>query len=230
MQTEIRQREIVNKMVYKRDREVTGRIDVVKKVKMFQRNSMTFVFGVAVLLLLGAYIVPMKTSIGQGVEERTAVGWQAVLSQQTHKEFYRMNFADGSFLQFAITGIPQNLFQSKTKDGYLGTTEDLPVVIDAAYRQNPTHLERTLGTYHNAPSLFHPFSEVPIAYSTNFLKVLAQKSINLKAYGGPDISPGSVDLSKLPGGVLHIDTKANDNTLVQCAPGQTPYTLNAVKA
>lgn len=191
-------------------------------------ESMVFVIGVAVLLLIGAYMVPMRTSLAQGIEERTAVGWQAVMVPESHVQYYRMNFADGSFFQFKITGLQTNLFDTKSADGNLATAMNLPAVMQTAYRENPRNVERTLGTYRNVPSVLHPFSEEPIAYSAQLLQDLAKEHLNPSEFGGPNIPPGAVPVKKLEGAVLHIDTKSNNNTILQCKPGATPVTLKTL--
>lgn len=188
-------------------------------------ESTALAIGVAVVLLIGAYLFPMHTSLGQGIDERLVVGWQAVMVPDTNVQYYRMEFQDGSFLQYPIRGVPTQWFVKRTPDSDLATKLNLVPVAEIAFKQNPRGVEHTLGTWANVPSLFHPFNEEPIAYTPAFLNALQSIGFNPARIGGPNLPPGSLGTTSLTGGVLHIDTQPNGNTIKQCSPGQTPAVL-----
>lgn len=195
---------------------------VVQRVRGKLSNSMIFVFTVAVLMLVLSFVIPMRSSLAQGIDENVAVSWQGVIVSGSNTEYYRMNYSDGHFLEVPIHGLPVTMFTETLPDGSKATKANLESVMLVAYKVNPQGLDKTLGTYGNVPAPFRPFSEYPIAYSSKLVNVLANENINPADFGGPDIPPGSITAKKLSGGVLQIDTKRNQNTLIQCKPGQSP--------
>lgn len=196
-----------------------------RKSKKKWSESTALAVIVAVVLVVGVYLFPMRTSLGQGINERVAVAWQAVLDPETGVQYYRMTFTDGSFLQYPIHGLPKSLFIRKSVDGSRMSQNNLADVIESAYAQNPTGVEQTLGTWHNVPNKIHPFNEEPIAYSAGLLQALTQAGLNPSRVGGPNIPPGSVSKAQLKRGPLQIDTQSDANTLAQCQPGQRPPVL-----
>lgn len=197
------------------------------KKGMSRMGSTTAAIVVALILAIGAYLFPMRTSLGQGIDERVAVGWEGVLDPSTNQEFYRMTFQDGSYLEYPVQGLSHSLFSGRTQDGRLTTKLNVVDVIVTAYKQNPKGVEQTLGTYHNVPSLLHPFNEEPVAYTASLLGDVAHAGFNLSLVGGPNIPPGIVQTLHLGNGVLHIDTASDGNTLAQCQPGQRPSVLTS---
>lgn len=194
-----------------------------KRKKWSESTALAVV--VSVVLVVGVYLFPMPTSLGQGVNERVATGWQAVYMPSTGQEYYRMTFNDSSYLQYPISGLPRSLFTKHTIDGSLISKSNLIGVIESAYVHNAKGVEQTLGTYHNVPDRLHPFDEEPVAYTAQLLQVMAKDGFNPSTVGGPNIPPGSVSKSQLKGGMLQIDTKSDGNTLAQCQPGQRPLVL-----
>lgn len=195
------------------------------KVKLNWMNSMGFVIVVALILVLGSLIVPMRTSLGQGIDERVLMGWYGVYNIDTGKYYFRVSFADGSYKETAMKPIDKHYFTHKTDNNTLMTNENLLPVIEAAYAADNRAVATDLGTYNNAPGFLHPFSDEPVAYDPNLVKAMASLNFNPKSVGGPDIPPGSVPLDRLNGGSLQIDTKANGNTIRQCHPGEIPPQL-----
>lgn len=188
-------------------------------------ESTAIAVAVSIVLVIGVYLFPMQTSLGQGINERVATGWQAVYEPSTGQEYYRMTFNDGSFLQYPITGLPHSLFTRHLQDGSLISASNLVGVIESAYAQDAKGVEQTLGTWHNVPDRLHPFNEEPVAYTAQLLSAMTVAGFNPSVVGGPNIPPGSVSKSRLQSGMLQIDTKSDGNTLAQCQPGETPLVL-----
>lgn len=188
-------------------------------------QSMPFAIGVAVILLAAAYVIPLTSSLGQGVDEHIVTSWQAGLDKVSGQEMLIINHNGEAPSDIPIHGLSKQLFTTTSSDGMILTAlNQVPILMDA-YRQAPQAVEEQFGTNHNAPKLFHPYSNEPIAYSTGFLKTLSKLNLNPDQFGGPNIPPNTYSYSSLPAGDLQIDTRANGNTIVQCQPGQTPQTL-----
>ncbi|QSO51867.1 hypothetical protein JZ785_24375 [Alicyclobacillus curvatus] len=195
------------------------------KTKFKWTNSMGFVIAVAVILLIGALIVPMRTSLGQGIDERVIDAWYGVYNIDTGKYYFHVSFGDGSYRETPMNPIAKSYFVTKTDNNTLMTEQNLIPVIEAAYAKDKIAVQTDLGTYNNAPGMFHPFSDEPVAYSVGLLKAMTDAHFNPKSVGGPDVAPGSVPLAKLGGASLQIDTQSNGNTIRQCKPGQVPFQL-----
>ncbi len=199
--------------------------DVRVKTKFGWTNSMGFVIAVAIILLIGALIVPMRTSLGQGIDERVIDAWYGVYNIDTGKYYFHVSFADGSYRETPMNPIAKSYFVTKANNNTLMTQKNLIPVIEAAYAADKTAVQTDLGTYDNAPAVFHPFSNEPVAYSVGLLQAMTQAHFNPESVGGPDVPPGSVPLAKLGGGSLQIDTQVNGNTIRQCKPGEVPFQL-----
>lgn len=193
--------------------------------KLYRSQPMYFVFGAAALLLLGSYAVPMRASLGQGISEHIVDGWQATLNPKTGEETLQILHDHEIPAEIRLQGLPASNFTQTSPDGMRKTAVNQLDAIKLAYQQSPQQIEIVLGTYKNAPGVFHPFSSQPIAYSKTFLNNLSKMNVNPKVFGGPDIPPNTVAVAKLSSGILQIDTKANGNTIVQCQPGQKPQQL-----
>ncbi|KUO96276.1 hypothetical protein [Ferroacidibacillus organovorans] len=191
-------------------------------------SSVTFMVIVAALLLVATMFYPISTSLGQGVNENVISRFAGVYNQSSHLfvlAFYNQNTEQG---EVPLSPLPLSLFHPSSVPNQMVTQNDLPVLLTDAMQSHATLLEQELGTHYNAPGFLAPFPHSPVAYTVTFLKDLAKQKINLAAFGGPNIPPGSVPYQKLPGGVLHIDTKADGNVIAQCQPGQTPPVLKAL--
>lgn len=188
-------------------------------------QSMPFAIGIAVILLIGAYIVPMTTSLGQGVDEHVVTGWQAGMDRISGKEMLIVNHSGEAPSAVPIEGLPKSLFTIPKNDGTVLTPLNQVSILMDAYRQAPQAVEEQFGTHNNAPRLFHPFSNEPIAYSAGFLKTLSKLNLNPDTFGGPDIPPNVYSYTNLPSGQLQIDTRENANTILQCQPGEAPSVL-----
>ncbi|KPV42138.1 hypothetical protein [Alicyclobacillus ferrooxydans] len=195
------------------------------KSKFQWTNSMTFVIVVAVILLIGASLVPMRSSLGQGINERVIDAWYGVYNLDTKTYQFRLVFNDGSQIEIPMKSIPQTDFVTKSDSTTMLTNPNIIPAIQAAYQADSKTLQTFLGTYNNAPAVLHPFSDAPVAYSVGVIQAMAKAGFNPKSVGGPNIVPGSVPVAKLNGGSLQIDTAADGNTITQCHPGQVPLQL-----
>lgn len=185
------------------------------------------VFLGAALLTVGGLFVPMTTSLGQGINETVVTGWDGQYVPADQSYHFRVVNVTGSF-KSAMRPLPVADFPLHLSSFSWLTRKDFVPAIKAAIAANPHMVEQELGTYQNVAGPLSPFPADPVAYSTAFLKDLAAAHINPASFGGPDIPPGSVPYGKLTGGILHIDTKSDDNTLIQCHPGQIPAELAAL--
>lgn len=195
------------------------------KSKVKWTNSMVFVIVVALILLVGATLVPLRTSLGQGINEHVIDAWYGVYNLDTKTYQLRIVFDDGSQNEIQMNPIPQSDFVQKADSNTLLTKPNFVPAIQAAYKADSRVLQTVLGTYNNAPAVLHPFSDEPVAYSIGLLQAMAKAGFNPKSVGGPNIVPGSVPLSKLNGNALQIDTKADGNVIRQCQPGEVPLQL-----
>jgi hypothetical protein len=188
-------------------------------------RSMVFVVGVAVLLLVGAYMVPMQTSLGQGVSEHVVIGWRGAYRPVSHRTTFELLYNNGTYANITLgTENPADFSQHVSATEWVTPTDSVQS-IRWAEQANPSELSYLLGTSNNAPRPFHPFAESPVAYSAALLRDLQKNNVNPKEFGGPNIVPGSVPIASLPSGELQIDTTAGGNKLAQCQPGQTPAAL-----
>jgi hypothetical protein len=192
-------------------------------------QSMRFIIGVAVALLVVAMLIPLAGSLGQGIQEDVIVGFQGVYQPGNHQYKLRIEYSDKSYQEIPMSKLPQSQFVEHARSGDVLTKMDVPDALKAAQEADLRALQEHLGTRNNVTGFMHPFSSKPVGYSTAFLRALAKNKINPKTYGGPSIVPGSVPYTKLPGGVLHIDTLSHGNSLAQCKPGQTPPQLAALQ-
>ena len=191
-------------------------------------NSMAFVLIVAVLLLVVAFVFPMKTSLGQGIDEHIIVDWRGGYNPNTDQGFFRVDYSDGTYRDIPAGKLMLSQYNQHVDPATWLTPPYLQNALGAAYHSNKVGLKRLLGTNDNAPSVFHPFPQAPVAYSKALLTVLNRENINLSQFGGPNIPPNSVPMEKLTGGILQIDTAADGNTLAQCLPGAIPSQLQAL--
>ncbi|MCF8565344.1 hypothetical protein LLE49_11510 [Alicyclobacillus tolerans] len=188
-------------------------------------NSFSGAFIGAVALAGLAYVFPMRTSLGQGITENVLTAWVGTYDPANHIYELKMEYGDGTSTDIPMAALPMSDFTNRSSSRLWYTQNDLTAALERAHQQSPSGLEQQLGTHANVAAFGRPFSGSPVAYSTEFLKVLQSKGINPKQFGGPDIPPGTVDYAKLPDGILHIDTLADGNTIHQLLPGQIPPLL-----
>lgn len=181
---------------------------------------------IAGLLTVGVMVIPTPTSLGQGISEVIITGWQGQYIPANHKFRLRILYGNGSSYSFPMASLPLKDFsRHQSKFSWLTPNNYVPA-LKAAYTQSRSALDQQLGTNNNVATMFSPFPGNPVAYSAGFMRVLAQKHINPAQFGGPNIPPHAVPLSKMK--LLQIDTKADNNTLIQLVPGQTPPALRAL--
>lgn len=191
-------------------------------------GSMKFSLAVAALLLVGALLFPMTTSLGQGVEEASVTGWTGVYEPDQHVYVLRILHSDGSSADDPMQALPASAFTRHGDNGTMLTDIDAIPAIAAAYAANAQRLEEDLGTHSNVASFAHPFSHIAVAYTPAFLRALAARGINPDKFGGPNVPPGSVPYNKLRSGLLQVDTAADGNIIRQCLPGEIPPELAAI--
>ncbi len=185
-------------------------------------DSIPFAVAVAVILMIGALMFPMRTSLGQGIGEFVVTGWRGVYDPVSQSYHLRIEYADGTYHETAMKPLSLNLFTKHVDRETWTTPLDDTAALSAAYQKDPQGLEKALGTYHNVPGFMTPFAQAPVAYSVSFLKALAAKNINLGKFGGPDLPPSAIATRSLSKYNLQIDTLSDANTLSQCRPGETP--------
>lgn len=185
-------------------------------------DSIPVAVAVAVILMIGALMFPMRTSLGQGIGEFVVTGWRGVYDPVSKSYQFRIEYSDGTYHDTAMKHLSLSLFAKHLNRETWMTPLDSTQVLAAAYQKDPQGLEKSLGTYHNVPGFMTPFAQAPVAYSVSFLRDLAAKNINLSEYGGPDLPPASIATRTLSKFNLQIDTLSDANTLSQCRPGETP--------
>lgn len=175
--------------------------------------------------------IPIRTSLGQGIHENVLVGWQGRYDRYSHQYYLRFLISGGQRTDVPLRAgfSPRLLTHRGAGEFWLTDRNSLPV-LKAAYRQDPRDIEQDLGTRANVADPASPFPGRPVAYSATFLQALTRMHFNPRQVGGPNIPPGRVPWSQLPAGVLQIDTRADNNTLRQLRPQQTPKPLQSLWA
>ncbi|WP_028962419.1 hypothetical protein [Sulfobacillus thermosulfidooxidans] len=188
-------------------------------------QSMGFIIGVAALLTVGGLFIPQTTSLGQNITEAHVTGWQGEYESDIHA--FKLRVEAGTPQTTVVINmkpLPMKDFSiHKGMDWF--TPVDAIAPMRAALAVDPHLVDQALGTRNNVFTPLTPFPGNPVSYSAGMLQQLAKDHINPDEFGGPNIPPGSVPISHLPGGVLQIDTLANANTLKQCEPGEMPPEL-----
>lgn len=191
-------------------------------------NSLPTQIGAASVLFVLCLIIPMTTSLAQGIHERKLLSWQGVEHLKTGQISLVIKYEGDPNLDLPLTSVPKSWFSLSLSSDTAGTTIDSPAILGWLYKQNPGMVEGILGTNGNIASITNIFPHYPVAYTVSFLKQLAKEHINPDQFGGPDVKPGSVPYQQLSDGLLHVDTLADNNTLVQCSPNAIPQELIAI--
>ncbi|NMP23386.1 hypothetical protein [Sulfobacillus harzensis] len=195
-----------------------------KSVKLGFGAKAALAAGSMVALLL---VIPVTTSLGQGVRENVVDSWQGRYDHLTGQYYIRFLLSNGESQDIRLTGFPQKDLTHRGPGEFWTTPKDVLAVIRAAYHQEPNQLEQDLGTRANVADRLSPFPGRPAAYSAAFLNALTRRHFNPRVVGGPNIPPGVLDWNTIPDGVLQIDTLADSNTLHQLKPGQMPPALES---
>ncbi len=180
-------------------------------------------WGIALALVLLVIAIPMRTSLGQGIEEFQVVNWQGEYQVDTGHFFLRVNGAASAPIRIPTASMPIRYFTQHR--GLTWFTEpNLPAVMQKAFATHPRQVESALGTHDNVFTMRAVFPRQPVAYTAGFLRALKGMGINPKVWGGPDVPPRGVPIHDR---ILQIDTRPDVDTLVQCAPGAMPPELQA---
>ncbi len=188
-------------------------------------NNLPTQIGVAVLLLGACLFIPLTSSLGQGITERVILSWRGLDNLTTGQTSLQIQYQGDPAVDLVLPTVSRNLFSVPLSSSLVATPIDNVAIIEALYKVHPHLVESLLGTYGNVESITNIFPHYPVAFPVSTLKTLGAMKVNPDLFGGPDIPPGSVPYAHLIGGVLHIDTLPDQNTLVQCAPGVLPYEL-----
>lgn len=202
-----------------------------RDVKSSAKRTFSFpvMIAIAAVLFLAGMTIHVPTALGQGITENAIISWQGVYEQQSQEYFLQVDYQGAPVDSYPMGTMPQAWFHPAQGDR-LTTKIDDPRVMMFAYRANPGLVKTLLGTHDNVSAFFVVFPAGPVSYTDRFLHALSAQGINPDRFGGPDIPVGVVPYSRLTGGVLHIDTEVNDNTLTQCKPGAMPLELQALLA
>lgn len=176
-------------------------------------------------LLLAALVVPVPTSLGQGISENVLVGWEGRYDHLSDQYYCRFLMQGGSVEDVRMTAFPRSWIIYRGPWEFWTTAQDLLGVLKLAYQENPHAVEEDLGTRNNVARPATPFPGSPVAYSEGLLKAMAHKRFNPCSVGGPDIPPGSVLDHRLFRKKLQIDTSTDNNTLRQCQVREMPAPL-----
>lgn len=172
--------------------------------------------------------VPVRTSLGQGIHENIVTGWVGRYDHLSHQYFCRIETQNGVELDIPIPRLPSKLFINRGAGEFWTTGSDQVSVLRAAFHAHPHMLEEDLGTRANVADRLSPFPGRPVAYRQSFLESLSRRHFNPRVVGGPNIPPTTRVWGSLPDGLLQIDTRADNNTLVQLRPGEVPAPLEQV--
>ncbi len=178
-------------------------------------------WGIALALVLMVIVIPMRTSLGQGVREFRVISWQEEYQTDTGHFYLRINGAASPPIRIALAKTPLKNFSDHRGLTWF-TPSDMPSVIHRAFIMHPHQVESALGTRHNVFAIGAMFPRQPVAYTPQFLWRLAELHLNPRVWGGPNVPPNGQQTR-----VLQIDTRADANTLLQCQPGEMPPELKA---
>ncbi|MCY0901232.1 MAG: hypothetical protein OWU32_03485 [Firmicutes bacterium] len=177
----------------------------------------------AAMLGAGLFIHPV-TALGEDLGENELTGWRGVYETGDQQYFVEFDYDGTADVMIPVHKMPAGWFVQRGENDWMTPMDDLRVLRWYA-AADPGNLKSLLGTSGNVASLSVIFPSGAVGYTQVFLKALTRLHVNPETFGGPDIPPGSVPLAMLDGGVLHVDTLSNDNTLSQCEPGQMPAQL-----
>ena len=169
--------------------------------------------------------VPVRTSLGQGIHENIVTGWVGRYDHLSHQYFCRIETQNGVELDIPIPRLPSKLLTNRGHGEFWTTGSDKVRVLTAAFHAHPHMLEEDLGTRANVADRLSPFPGRPVAYRQSFLESLSRLHFNPRRVGGPNIPPTTRHWGPLTDGLLQIDTRADNNTLVQLRPGEVPAPL-----
>lgn len=164
--------------------------------------------------------VPIPTSLGDGTDENVLTGWQGFYDRFSHRSFCRFWFKGGNYHDVGATPFFRRWLSVHDSSEFLATPLDVPGVILHAYGRHPRAVEQNLGTYNNVQILGRPFPASPVAYSAGLMRSLSRRKWNPKNAGGPNIPPGWWYSHR-----LQIDTRRNNNSLIQLLPQEMPRPL-----
>jgi len=177
----------------------------------------------AAMLGAGLFIHPV-TALGEDLGENELTGWRGVYETGDQQYFVEFDYDGTANVMIPVHKMPSGWFVQRGQNDWMTPMDDLRVLRWYA-AADPGNLKSLLGTSGNVASLSVIFPSGAVGYTQDLLRQFARLHVNPETFGGPDIPPGSVPLPLLDGGVLHVDTLSNDNTLSQCEPGQMPAQL-----
>lgn len=178
-------------------------------------------WGIALALVLLVIAMPMRTSLGQGIEEFKVLNWQGEYQVDTGHFFLRVNGAASAPIRIRIPSMPTRDFTQHQALTWF-TKPNLPSVMQKAFETHPQQVESALGTHDNVFTMHAVFPRQPVAYTAGFLRALKRMGVNPKVWGGPDVPPRGLAIHDT---ILQIDTRPDADTLVQCGPGVMPPEL-----
>lgn len=177
--------------------------------------------------LVGALLVwPVPTSLGDGTEENVLNRWQGVYDRTTAQYLCRFEFVGGGYQDVLADPWPTRWVVHEKGDTDF-TAPDLPGVIRRAWYRDPAGVKTNLGTWDNVAGFLRPFPARPVAYSRALVKALSRVNFNPALVGGPDLHPLPWLASHM-GPLLQIDTRSDNDRLVQLQPGQCPRPMRAL--
>lgn len=183
-------------------------------------------WGIALALVLLVIAIPMRTSLGQGIQEFQVVNWQGEYQVDTGHFFLRVNGATNAPIQIRIPSMPTRYFTQHQGLNWF-TMPNLRPVMQKAFAAHPSQVESALGTHDNVFTMDAVFPRQPVAYTPGFLRALKRMGVNPMVWGGPDVPPRGWAIHDR---TLQIDTRPDRDTLVQCAPGVMPPELQVWRA
>lgn len=189
--------------------------------------SMRTMIIIAASLFVVGLSIHVPTALGQGIDENAIESWQGIYEPTSQEYFLQVNYAGAPAGIYPVNAMPLSWFH-KASSERLSTTLDDPRVMTLVYKSNRSLVETLLGTKDNVSAFLVVFPAAPVSYTVPFLRALSALDVNPASFGGPDIPPHALPLSRLKGSVLHVDTQINENTLVQCLPGEMPPQLQAM--
>lgn len=173
-------------------------------------------------MVVALLFVPVPTSLGDGTAENVLTGWQGIYDQMSHQYSCRFLLQGGGYHDVLSTSFPQSWLVSRRGE-FLVTRSDLPGIMSHAAVRHPREVEQNLGTFNNVSAVLRPFPGEPVAFSAALLQSLARQHWNPRSVGGPNIPPTS-DAET----ILQIDTRVDNDRLVQLSPGAMPRPLRAL--
>lgn len=181
---------------------------------------------ISACLVSSLMVMPMPTSLHEGISEQVVVGWEGVYDHVTGQYECRFLLTQG-FVDVPIRQFPQKWLTSKGRGEFWHTSHDVPELLVLAHRQNAAGVEQQLGTRDNVAGWLNPFPGAPVAYADPMLRAMAHAEWNPRLAGGPDIPPRSIASAHAE--PLQIDTRSNGAGLLQLKPGQRPVSLTATR-